>query len=363
VLRATCRRTEKADSISASGVFRTVEALRPLTLLVDEADTFLKDNEELRGVLNSGFERSGQVIRVVEVQGEHRPVRFATFAPLALAAIGDLPSTLADRAVPIRMERKASGDKIERMRAGRNRANLADLARKAARWAADTAASLPADPALPEAMNDREGDISVVLMAIAAHAGPVWASRARAALLGVFGLRAENEENLEVGSLLLADLWTIFDGTTADRMTSADICAKLTAMDDRPWPEWRQGKPITAPQLANVLRPFGVRPTTIRVGDFTPKGYLREAFKDPWNRYVRTTKTPSLTSRGDFKPQHRNNTVKSNGYEQNGAATHETSFRPEISKVYSPEQQCCGVAAETPLSGVNGHVAGDEVVI
>jgi hypothetical protein len=35
LLRATCRRALKADNISASGVFRTVETLAPLTLLVD----------------------------------------------------------------------------------------------------------------------------------------------------------------------------------------------------------------------------------------------------------------------------------------------------------------------------------------
>ena len=107
VLRLLCRRTLKADSISASGVFRTVEALKPLTLLIDEADSFLRDNEELRGVLNSGYERSGQVIRVLEQRGEHTPVAFATFAPVVLAAIGDLPSTLADRSIPIRLQRKS----------------------------------------------------------------------------------------------------------------------------------------------------------------------------------------------------------------------------------------------------------------
>ena len=37
VLRITCRCTIKADNISASGVFRTVKSLRPLTLLIDEA--------------------------------------------------------------------------------------------------------------------------------------------------------------------------------------------------------------------------------------------------------------------------------------------------------------------------------------
>ncbi len=97
VLRATVFRPIKADNISASGVFRTVEALRPVTLLIDEADSFLGDNEELRGVLNSGFEQSGEVVRVVEIKDEWQPIRFATYAPVALAGIGTLPGTLEDR--------------------------------------------------------------------------------------------------------------------------------------------------------------------------------------------------------------------------------------------------------------------------
>jgi hypothetical protein len=33
------------------------------TLLIDEADTFLRDNEDLRGVLNSGHRHGGSVLR------------------------------------------------------------------------------------------------------------------------------------------------------------------------------------------------------------------------------------------------------------------------------------------------------------
>jgi hypothetical protein len=70
VLRATCRRPLKADSISAAGTFKTLEALSPVTLPIDGADALLPQNEELRGIPNSGFERSGEVIRVVEIRGE-----------------------------------------------------------------------------------------------------------------------------------------------------------------------------------------------------------------------------------------------------------------------------------------------------
>ena len=163
LLRMTCRRPMKADNISASGVFRTIEGLRPLTLLIDEADSFIGKAEELRGVLNSGFERTGNVIRVVEIKGEHQPVQFATFSPCALAAIGNLPSTLADRAVPIRMERNARGETVQKLRDGRNRLELLDLARKLARWASESETLLSTQPDIPDAMGDREGDISTPL--------------------------------------------------------------------------------------------------------------------------------------------------------------------------------------------------------
>lgn len=100
----------------ASGVFRTVGSLRPVTLVTDEVDAFLDNAEELRGVLDSGFERSGAVIRVEEIRGEFRAIRFSPYAPVALAAIGQLPATLADQAVPIAMQRKAESEKVEKLR-------------------------------------------------------------------------------------------------------------------------------------------------------------------------------------------------------------------------------------------------------
>src|SRR5262245_36561640 len=45
-----------ASNISTAALFRAIESWSP-TLVIDEADTFLKDNEELRGVLNAGHFR------------------------------------------------------------------------------------------------------------------------------------------------------------------------------------------------------------------------------------------------------------------------------------------------------------------
>jgi hypothetical protein len=144
--------TSLADaSISASGVFRTVEALSPMSLVVDEADSFLPDNEELRGILNSGFPRDGQVVRVVETRDGH-----VTFAPVARAAIKAVPDTIADRSVPNRLARKAKHEKVTLLRASGSRAALAESARKLARWSAGNRDGLGTDPSIPAAMGDRE---------------------------------------------------------------------------------------------------------------------------------------------------------------------------------------------------------------
>ena len=63
--------------------------------MIDEADTFLAEAEELRGVLNSGHRRTGEVIR--DVGDDFEPRRFSTWAPVAIAAIGKIPGTLEDR--------------------------------------------------------------------------------------------------------------------------------------------------------------------------------------------------------------------------------------------------------------------------
>jgi putative DNA primase/helicase len=105
-----------ASSITTASLFRTIEAARP-TLLLDEADTFAKDNEELRGVLNAGHRRDGAVVRTV---GEdHQPRQFSVWAPVALAAIGHLPGTVQDRSIIIRLRRRRPDENIEPIRFGR----------------------------------------------------------------------------------------------------------------------------------------------------------------------------------------------------------------------------------------------------
>jgi putative DNA primase/helicase len=296
LLASTCHRALKADNISPSGVYRVVEALTPpgVTLLLDEVDTFATENEQLRGVLNSGFEVTGSVVRIEERNGQHEPVEFHTFAPLALAAIKAIPDTLADRAVPIRLARKTAADKVVKFREEGAIDRLHGIRRKLIRWAADAGSRLQLNPTVPSAFSDRQGDICIPLLAIADQAGGEWPKRARTALPRLFGLFEASDEGNERSVMLLSDIRDCFNaGRNADAaaLASETIVNWLIELEGRPWIEaGAGGRALSKQKLAALLAPFGVKPDTHRLTidgkKTTLKGYLYADFKDVWNRYL-----------------------------------------------------------------------------
>jgi putative DNA primase/helicase len=283
VIGALAPKALSAASITPAVIFRVVERYRP-TLLVDEADTFLPGNDTLRGILNSGHTRAtARVIRCEEGGDGYEPRIFSTWASKAVALIGKLPGTLEDRAVNVRLRRKAKGEKVDRLRLDRLEPETEPLRRQAARWVADHIDELKAaDPSVPEILHDRAADNWRPLLAIADVAGGTWPERARAAALALNGAGQE----ASLGEQLLADLRAIFDDRAAEELSSETLLGALTSMDDRPWRELRHGKPINARGLARMLEPFGVRPKTIRMGERTPKGYVRTELTDAFTRYL-----------------------------------------------------------------------------
>ena len=179
----------KTSNITPAALFRAVEKFR-CSLLIDEADSFLdrkskaSGRDELRGILNAGHSRaSAYVIRTV---GEdHEPVVFNVFGPKAIACIGQLPDTIEDRSIVIRLRRRGAGEKVERHRIDRGY-EFAGLARKCARWAQDHVEALrAADPETPAALHDRAADNWRPLLAVANSAGGAWLWLAVAAAKGL----------------------------------------------------------------------------------------------------------------------------------------------------------------------------------
>ena len=287
-----------AANITAAAVYRAVEAWRP-TLLVDEADTFLAEREELRGVINSGHNRrSAVVVRVVEVDGEQEPKKFSTWAPKAIAQIKDLPDTLQDRSIAIRLRRKLPGEKVARFRADRVQ-HLSDINRRAARWAQDNLDALrEMDVEAPTQIHDRAADNWRALLVIAERIGGEWPENARVAALAVEGVDADAEPEMEVtdGIRLLADCKEIFKDHGAAELSARQIIDDLCNADESHWADYRHGKAITEHAFAKLLKPYGIASKMATVGmNKGKKLWRREAFRDAWKRYLSPEREKSAT--------------------------------------------------------------------
>jgi len=268
------------ENITTAALFRIIELAQP-TLLIDEADIFLKDNEDMRALLNAGHDRGGQVIRTVG--DDFEPRAFSVWGPVIIAGIGQIPDTLEDRSITIALRRRKSDEQIERLR-NRRTGHLDTLCRRAARWVTDSRTALSdADPALPEKLGDREQDNWRPLIAIANAISVVVGARARMAALEI----RESVEDESAAIMCLADVAAIFVDQNQATLSSQDLINRLTAMEDRPWPEWRRGQPLTKTGLARLLKPFGIKPKQVRLNPTTNvKGYEATPILEANARYA-----------------------------------------------------------------------------
>jgi Protein of unknown function (DUF3631)/Domain of unknown function (DUF3854) len=285
LLELVCRRARFTVSMTPAYMFRLIEETTP-TLLVDEIDSIFgpkadKDKEELRGLLNAGHRRGATVGRMVGEGTAMTPKDFPVFCPVALAGIGRLPDTIHDRSIVVELRRRSPIEHVEPYRARKARGTGLVLGRRLAAWAHRNADALAdADPTMPPGISDRPADTWESILAVADAAGRDWPQRARAACIRLNAVRAENDDS--VGVNLLTDIRTVF---VDDRISSANMASKLAEIEESPWGDWR-GKPIDARWLARRLKPYGIRPAKIRIGEMTAQGYKIEDFHDAWSRYL-----------------------------------------------------------------------------
>lgn len=280
-----------ASSITPAALYRTIEAWQP-TLLIDEADAFMRDNEELRGLINSGHTRdSAYVIRTV---GENfTPTKFSTWGAKALAGIGHLADTLMDRAVILELRRKLPHEKVWRIRDAEP-GLFEDLRAKLTRFADDYSDRVrQARPPLPNSLNDRAQDNWEPLLAIAMTASDEWLQLGTKAALKLSGSESSSQT---IGTELLSDIQGIFEEQQVDRISTSELIKALCADDEKPWMTYNKGFPIKPRQLANKLKSYGIQSKTIRFGTATAKGYEYEQFREAFSRYIPSPPLPCVTT-------------------------------------------------------------------
>jgi len=102
------RRSLPSVSITGPALFRSIVKWCP-TFVIDEADTALVNNDDLKEVINSGWTRGQGVVRCDADTQE--PRWFSTFAPKVIGMKGRrLPDTTLSRAIIVEMKRKSPGE-------------------------------------------------------------------------------------------------------------------------------------------------------------------------------------------------------------------------------------------------------------
>jgi Protein of unknown function (DUF3631) len=292
VVAETCHAPLITINATIAAVVRSIGA-DPPTLLVDEADTLwgtrkqADANEDLRGLLNAGHQRNRPMLRwdVTSRTTE----QLDTFAMALLAAIGELPDTIMDRAVVVRMRRRAPGEQVDPYRTRRDAPPLHDLRESLSGWARQHLQELQhAQPAMP--LEDRAADTWEPLVAIADLAEGDWPARARDAAQAMTAAEAQQEEDTSAGVRLLADLRQVFQAAETEALYTSTILEALHRLEDAPWADW-YGRPLSTRELAKLLRPYQVRSKSVREHGTggSLKGYARADLHDAWQRYVLPT--------------------------------------------------------------------------
>ncbi|WP_162131292.1 DUF3631 domain-containing protein [Mycolicibacterium chubuense] len=291
VIGGTCHNPLMTVNATVPALFRSIGGEHPPTLIVDEADTIFgskkvaENNEDFRALLNAGHQRGRPALRCVGPQ--QTPTEFPTFAMAVLAGIGAMPDTITDRAVNITMRRRAGGETVSQFRSRRDGPILAALRDRLAAWAATQLDALSrAEPAMP--VEDRAADTWEPLIAVADAAGGRWPELARAACTALVNAAAEDDEDANLGTLLLTDIREVFTSTHRTFIPSPELCSELRKITDSPW----QTFDLTPNALAYRLREYKIKTKHNAAG--SQRGYRIEAFEDAFHRYLRPTPSEAV---------------------------------------------------------------------
>jgi hypothetical protein len=268
----------------SEAVVYTILGQRPRrTMLLDEADAIFSPRmadryEGLRAILNAGNRQGTPVLRV-KLDGRRREIdEFDVFGPKAIAGIGHLPDTVADRSIPIRLKRRTNGEPIAKFR---RRTAAAEATTIVCDWDRVELGTVGTLGTVPDELNDRAADSWEPLLQIAGAAGADWLERAQRAAIA---LSCDEGNTTTFGSRLLGDIRSVFEGD--DYLPTLELLDRLFEIEDAPWADW-YGRPLTARALAKLLEPYRVTPRNTRIsGEPRQRGYFRSDFIDVWTRYV-----------------------------------------------------------------------------
>jgi hypothetical protein len=283
ILQRLVNRPLVASNISPAALYRAIDKWSP-TFILDEADTFMRENEEIRGLVNCGHSRDmAHVLRCVG--NDHDVGSFSTWCPKIIAGIGHLPDTNEDRSIIIQLRRKLIDEEKDKIR-DIPMSMFDELLRKCVRFSADKMQNLKTiKPAIPSILNDRAVDNWTPLLTIAAL---IDENCSKASIDAAIYLSDSEHEPISVGIELLQDIRAIFAEKELAKISTSELLEMLCSDVEAPWTTYNRGKPLSARQLASRLKDFGIKSKDIRLPPYYKplKGYSQDDFSEAFSRYL-----------------------------------------------------------------------------
>lgn len=272
-----CANPHLMAKITGPALYHIIPERHPAPLVLDEADAIFGQGqraEDLRGVLNAGYEYSGTVTRVVKGEATD----FNVFCPVMFAGKGQLPASLEDRSVTVMMQQRKPGQAMDRFIPKMHDPLGRKIGLMLGAWA--TKIQGPAGDILwddpPEKLADRQVDILTPLYAICEMAGGPWPERFRE-IVDVLVLGGVSTDEVSPATALLnaiADVWP----QDTPRLATHELADLLAAHEsgEFAWPEGQR-----TPELNARMRDLGIPPTPMRIDGRVMRGYEREAILGP----------------------------------------------------------------------------------
>jgi hypothetical protein len=262
-------------------VLAKISEYPPPTLFYDEIDTVYgqraKGNEDLRAVLNAGHRRGATAGRGIWGNDGLAGQDYSAYCAVALAGLGKLPETIADRAVVIRMKKRKQSERVEPFRPRVNAEEAKAVGGALGSWMGGASLSWPHN--MP--VEDRAADVWEALIMVADAAGGHWPAAARGAAVVLSSEKPQASRGIQ----LLSDLRMVFG--VKDKMRSEDIIGALTELSDSPWRRFHaDGSSFDFRDLAGLLKEYDIRPRDVWIDGASAKGYIADDLWDAWERYV-----------------------------------------------------------------------------
>ena len=260
LLKVFSHRAEMVSKITPAAIYRLIERDQP-TLLFDEADRFLRGNNELNGIINAGHARfeATVIINKKLPDGNYEPIEFPVWCAKAIAGIGKQDDTLTSRSIVISLRRKLISESVKPIRF--NLYQEYQFVRESlAAWASnfEPISEEEMEPFL-RANTDRGTDNWLALGIITKRINPDWVKRVQAALDATEERQSDGLQS--AGVQLLSDVYTVISDCSRPEWPSTDLYNAVVFNEETDWSEFNHGRPITKKKFTQMLGNFGIKPS------------------------------------------------------------------------------------------------------